>query len=128
MSLSSGSPGSIRFSIPSRPAISIAEKARYGLHEGSGERNSIRFAFGLGEYMGMRIAAERLRELYARFTGASKPGTSRLYELVVGLQIAASARVLENPAHVVERHLRQPRIPLAGEERLAALPHRLVRV
>src|SRR5437899_12021130 len=90
MSLSSGSPGSIRFSIPSRPAISIAEKARYGVHEGSGERNSIRFAFGEGEYIGMRIAAERLRELYARFTGASKPGTSRLYEYVVGMARAAS--------------------------------------
>ena len=92
MSLSSGWPGSIRFSIPSSPAISIAEKARYGLHEGSGERNSIRFAFGEGEYIGIRIAADRLRELYARLTGASNPGTSRLYELVVGLQMAASAR------------------------------------
>src|SRR3989475_12037161 len=92
MSLSSGSPGSIRFSIPSRPAISIAEKARYGLHEGSGERNSIRFAFGEGEYIGMRIADERLRALSARFSGASKPGTSRLYEIVVGLQTAASGR------------------------------------
>src|SRR3954466_5053732 len=92
MSLSSGWPGSMRFSTPPRPAINMAEKARYGLQEGSGERNSIRFAFGLGEYIGMRIAADRLRELYARFTGASNPGTSRLYELVVGLQIAASAR------------------------------------
>src|SRR6266576_2133629 len=92
MSLSSGCPGSIRFSIPSSPAISIAEKARYGLHDGSGERNSIRFAFGEGEYIGMRIAALRLREEYARFTGASKPGTSRLYEFVVGLQMAARAR------------------------------------
>src|SRR6266550_6182786 len=91
MSLSRGSPGSIRFSIPSRPAISIAEKARYGLHDGSGERNSIRFAFGEGEYIGIRIAAERLRDEYARFTGASNPGTSRLYELVVGAMIAASA-------------------------------------
>src|SRR5438128_4095536 len=92
MSLSRGSPASMRFSTPSRPAISMAEKARYGLQDGSGERNSIRFAFGLGEYMGMRIAADRLRELYARFTGASNPGTSRLCELVVGLQNAANAR------------------------------------
>src|SRR5437899_8462290 len=92
MSLSSGSPGSMRLSMPSRPAISIAENARYGLQEGSGERNSARLALGLGEYVGMRIAAERFRDEYARFTGASKPGTSRLYELVVGLQIAASAR------------------------------------
>src|SRR5256885_5233659 len=92
MSLSSGSPGSIRFSMPSRPAISMAAKARYGLQLGSGERNSRRLAFGDGEYMGMRTAAERLRDEYARFTGASNPGTSRLYELVVGLQMAASAR------------------------------------
>src|SRR5712692_3248808 len=92
MSLSSGSPGSTRFSIPSSPAISIAANARYGLHDGSGERNSSRFAFGDGEYIGMRTAAERFRDEYARFTGASKPGTSRLYEFVVGLQRAASAR------------------------------------
>src|SRR6266566_2526707 len=92
MSLSSGAPGSMRFSVPSIPAISIALNARYGLQLGSGERNSSRLAFGEGEYIGMRTAAERLRELYARFTGASNPGTRRLYELVVGLQIAASAR------------------------------------
>src|SRR5712664_4825134 len=92
MSLSSGSPGSMRFSIPSSPAISMAEKARYGLQDGSGERNSMRLALGEGEYIGIRMAADRLRELYARFTGASNPGTSRLYELVVGLQIAARAR------------------------------------
>src|SRR4051794_10520439 len=92
MSLSSGSPGSTRFSIPSRPAISIAANARYGLHDGSGDRNSIRLAFGDGEYIGIRIAADRLRDEYARFTGASNPGTSRLYEFVVGLQRAARAR------------------------------------
>src|SRR5262245_37915327 len=91
MSLSSGPPGSILFSIPSRPAMSMAEKARYGLHDGSGKRTSMRLAFGLGEYIGMRIAAERLRLEYARFTGASKPGTSRLYEFVVGFVKAAIA-------------------------------------
>src|SRR5258705_7379113 len=91
MFLSSGSPGSSLFSIPSRPAMSIAEKARYGLQVGSGKRTSMRFAFGDGEYIGMRIDAERLRLEYARFTGASKPGTSRLYEFVVGFVNAASA-------------------------------------
>src|SRR2546421_10378565 len=91
MSLSSGSPGSMRFSMPSSPAISIAAKARYGLQLGSGGRYSRRFALGDGEYIGMRIAAERLREEYARFTGASNPGTSRLYEFVVGAMIAANA-------------------------------------
>src|SRR5690348_6403410 len=91
MSLSSGWPGSILFSTPSSPAMSIAENARYGLHDGSGGRNSTRFALGLAEYIGMRTAAERFRREYARFTGASKPGTSRLYEFVVGAMNAASA-------------------------------------
>ena len=49
MSLSSGEPGSILFSMPSMPAISIAAKARYALQEGSGKRTSTRFAFGLAE-------------------------------------------------------------------------------
>src|SRR5260221_10656178 len=38
----------------------------------------------------MRTEADRFRCDMARFTGASKPGTSRLYELVVG---AANARI-----------------------------------
>src|SRR6476620_10458714 len=88
--LSIGSPGWILFCTPSSPAISIAENARYGLHVGSGKRTSTRRAFGLLTY-GMRHAAERLRAEYARLIGASKPGTSRLYELVPGLVIAFSA-------------------------------------
>src|SRR5271169_819536 len=75
--LSTGSPGWILFCTPSRPAISIAEKARYGLVVGSGKRTSTRRDFGLATY-GMRHAAERLRAEYARLIGASKPGTSRL--------------------------------------------------
>src|SRR5579864_4140392 len=90
MSLSSGCPGSSRRWMPSSPAIIIAEKARYGLQVGSGKRTSIRFALGDGEYIGIRTAAERLRLEYARLIGASKPGTSRRYELVVGLVRAAS--------------------------------------
>ena len=43
------------------PAISIAEKARYGFAAASGQRNSIRFAFGDSEYIGIRMQAERLR-------------------------------------------------------------------
>ena len=50
----------------------------YGLQDASGGRNSSRFAFGFEEYIGIRTAAERFRREYARFTGASKPGTSRL--------------------------------------------------
>src|SRR6202008_5181636 len=91
MSLSMGFPGSSLFSIPSSPAIIIAANARYGLQLGSGGRNSTRFALGDAEYIGMRHAAERLRREYARFTGASKPGTRLLYELVVGAMMADSA-------------------------------------
>src|SRR5258707_782129 len=76
---------------PSRPAIRSAEKARYGLAVGSGKRTSMRRAFGLCTN-GMRIEAERLRAEYASLTGASKPGTRRLYELVPGLVMAFSAR------------------------------------
>ena len=47
--------------MPSRPAISIAENARYGLHDGSGTRNSMRLAFGFAPVIGMRMQAERLR-------------------------------------------------------------------
>ena len=57
--------------IPSIPAINIAANAIYGFDDGSGGRNSTRFALGLAEYMGMRTAADRLRREYARFTGAS---------------------------------------------------------
>src|SRR5438132_27836 len=69
----------------------MALNARYGLHEESGQRNSIRLVLEFSLYMGMRIAAERLRLEYTRFTGASYPGTSRLYEFVVGLHNAHSA-------------------------------------
>src|ERR1044072_7034007 len=50
----------ILFLMPSRPAISIAAKPRYGLHSGSGKRTSTRLAFGL-VVNGMRHDAERLR-------------------------------------------------------------------
>src|SRR3954468_17349277 len=85
MSLSKGSPGLTLFRTPSSIAISIALNARYGLPAGTGSRYSTRRAFGLGVCTGMRIAADRFRCEYARFTGASNPGTSRLYEVVVGL-------------------------------------------
>jgi len=52
----------------------------------------MRLALGLAEYIGIRQDAERLRDDMARLTGASKPGTRRLYELVVGLLKAAIAR------------------------------------
>src|ERR1043166_1814618 len=91
MSLSSGSPGFSFRSMPSSPAISRAANARYPLLEGSGKRTSIRLAFGLGEYIGIRTAAERFLAEYAKFTGASNPGTRRRYELAVGATIAHRA-------------------------------------
>ena len=60
-SLSTGSGGSILFLIPSRPAISIAANARYGLQDGSGTRNSTRLAFGFVPVIGIRAQAERFR-------------------------------------------------------------------
>ena len=70
-SLSMGSGGSILFLMPSRPAISIALNARYGLQVGSGVRNSSRLAAGLFENSGMRMQALRFRWLYTRLIGAS---------------------------------------------------------
>ena len=40
----------------------------------------------------MRIIGDRLRIDHATFTGASKPGTSLLYELTSGLVIAQKPR------------------------------------
>src|SRR5580704_19756836 len=91
MSLSRGSPGSILFWMPSRPAMSMALNARYGLALGSGKRTSIRRVFGLGPVIGIRTDAERLRLEYARLTGASNPGTRRRYEFVVGFVRPARA-------------------------------------
>ena len=50
------------FWMPSIIAIMRAVKDRYPHAEGSGQRNSTRLAFGLGLYIGMRQAAERLHD------------------------------------------------------------------
>src|ERR1700681_1318120 len=89
-SLSTGAIGSIFFLMPSMPAISIAANAKYGLPDESGQRNSSRLAFGLLPVIGMRTHADRLRWLYTRLIGVSKPGTNRLYEFTVGLVNASS--------------------------------------
>ena len=61
-----------------RPPAS-ALKARYGLHAGSGERYSMRVASGLPRLaIGTRISPLRLLRAHDTWTGASKPGTSRL--------------------------------------------------
>src|SRR5207249_7539803 len=68
-------------SIPARPAASIAANARYGLHAGSGERYSIRVAPSFpGLYIGTRTSALRFLRAQQTYTGASNPGTNRLYE------------------------------------------------
>src|SRR4026208_221022 len=67
-------------SMPARPAASIAENARYGLHAGSGERYSMRVAPSFpGLYTGTRTSADRLRRAQQTYTGASNPGINRLY-------------------------------------------------
>src|ERR671937_1166217 len=72
---------SYSFSTPGRPAASMAANARYGLHAGSGERNSILVADSLpGLYMGTRTSADRFLRAQHTYTGASYPGTRRLYE------------------------------------------------
>src|SRR2546422_9163171 len=72
---------SYSFSIPVRPAASIAANARYGLHAGSGERNSTRVADSFpGLYIGTRTSAERFLLAQQMYTGASYPGTRRLKE------------------------------------------------
>jgi hypothetical protein len=58
------------FSIPSRPAISIALNARYGLHIGSGVELQPLDA-GVFENTGIRMHALRFRWLYTRLIGAS---------------------------------------------------------
>ena len=69
--MSIGAGGSILLITPSSPAMRQAENERYGLHDGSGARNSRRLASGLSKYVGIRMQAERLRIEYTRLIGAS---------------------------------------------------------
>ncbi len=81
ISSSIGSPIDVFFFIPSKPAATIQEKARYGLHDGSGARNSILFIFANFSPLkcpGIRMIADLLLVLQATYTGASYPGTNRL--------------------------------------------------
>src|SRR3954453_2913309 len=81
----------MRFLIPSRPAISCAANARYGLPEASGARNSMRFAFGLVPVIGMRIAADRLPAEKTGLGGGSKRGRRGWWLFVVGFVNARPA-------------------------------------
>ncbi len=59
---------------------------------GSGTRYSIRLLFSLFfRYIGTRIAADLFPNPQQTLTGASKLGTSLLYEFVVGFVIAHNA-------------------------------------
>jgi hypothetical protein len=61
MSSLTGSPGSVFFLMPSRPAATIAENARYGLADGSGALNSMRFDLALFlSFTGTRTTADLL--------------------------------------------------------------------
>ena len=69
---------------------------------GSGMRSSMRVP--MPRRSGTRMSGERLRIDHATFTGASYPGTSRLYEFTSGFVIAhIPARVGQQAADVVKR-------------------------
>ena len=62
----------MRLAMPSRPARSIAEKARYGFDVESGQRNSTRLARGLSAgRAGCGTTPSGCAGEYTRFTGAS---------------------------------------------------------
>ena len=76
-SLSKDSPGSILFFIPSKPAINIAEKVRYGFPAASGNLISHLAPFLLN-VIGILHDADLFLAEYAKSTGASKPGINLL--------------------------------------------------
>ena len=76
--------GSIFLFIPSKPAITIAGKAKNGLQVPSGVLNSNLKSSSELAYFGILIAAERLPIEKKSFVGASNPGTSLLKELTDG--------------------------------------------
>src|SRR6516165_6937211 len=124
MSRSSGSPGLILFLMPSITAISITAKAKYGLLDGSGQRNSMRFALGFDEYIGMRIAAA-IRQVHRGLEAGDEP------LVAIGRRIGEGADrrgVLDQAADRVQAKVREPRIPRAREQVDAALPERTVNV
>src|ERR687887_2117444 len=86
MFLFTGGPGSIFLSTPSRPARSITANARYGLHDGSGIRSSMRVP--VPRAAGTRTSGLRFFSDQEIAVGASYPGTRRLYEFTSGFVIA----------------------------------------
>src|SRR4051794_12136725 len=79
--------------MPRRPAASTTENVRYGLHAGSGARNSIRVDSDLPFFVcGTLTTTDRLFLAHEMDTGASKPTTRRLYEFTHWLVIALISR------------------------------------
>ena len=102
--------------IPSIPASSITVNARYGLHAGSGDLYSIRVAFPLAA--GTLINAERFLRPYALYTGASYPGTKRLYEFTIGFVIAVIAGAcFKRPPMKCNASFERPVSELGSEKR-----------
>ncbi len=65
--------------MPLSPAASTTEKARYGLHDGSGARNSMREESAFPALIGGTFTTtERLLLAQLTYTGASNPVTRRL--------------------------------------------------
>ena len=129
MSLSSGSPGRSLFWMPSRTAMSIAEKSRYGLAALSGPRYSIRRLLRAGAVD--RNADDR-RPVPAA-VGDLGGGLEALDQPLVAIRgrIGEGAQgrgVLEQAADRVHPQVAQARVALAGQERLVVLPERQVRV
>src|SRR5581483_6290840 len=81
-----GGPGSMFFSMPSRPDRSITASARYGLHDGSGIRSSMRVP--VPRVAGTRTSGLRFFSDQEIAVGASYPGTRRLYEFTSGFVMA----------------------------------------
>jgi len=75
--LSSGSPGSILLSTPSKTANNNAENARYGLPQDPVD-DTPGVCFWILAVGRDANSSRTILELYARFTGASYPGTNRL--------------------------------------------------
>src|SRR5579863_312815 len=78
--------------MPYRPEARLAAMARCGLMSAPASRYSTRTDFGDGPTTA-RSAVVRLSTPHVAFVGAQTPGTSRLYELMVGQASAVSSGI-----------------------------------
>src|SRR5450759_1034034 len=102
--------------MPLRPAANITENARYGLHAGSGDRNSMRVELSLPFLVtGTRTSADRLFRAQQTYTGASYRTLRRLYELTHWFVTAVISRAwCSSPAMKHFPTLERPRASLAS--------------